>query len=267
MKQELIKPIVKVGNSAGVILPKEWLNGNAKIELIEKPLDLKADILRIVGGYLSRTAGIYIVGSYARNEQEEDSDVDVIVITKNVNKRVKKGKYEITYISKEEVERQLNENALPILPMIKEARAIINGDLIKEYAKWNLNKKNLKWHIETTKSAMKVVEKFIELEEDKEIGRHKISDNIMYSLILRLRGVYIVDCMAKNRIPATKELLKLIIRLSGGKEAYYAYKRSKEKSSGLEKVSTEQARKIYGYVNKKIKDQEEWLKAKSEESK
>ncbi|MBS3090175.1 nucleotidyltransferase domain-containing protein [Candidatus Pacearchaeota archaeon] len=266
MKQELIKPIIKVGNSAGVLLPRDWLNGNAKIELIKKPLDLKGDILGIVGGYLSRIAGVYVAGSYARNEQEEGSDVDVLVITENVNKKIKKGKYDITYISKGEVERQLSENALPILPMIKEAQAIINGDLIKEYAKWNLNKKNLKWHIKTTKSAMKIVEKFIELEEDKKTGRHKISDNIAYSLILRLREVHIVDCMAKNKIPATKELLKLIVRLSGDKEAYYAYKRSKEKSSGLKRISTEQARKIYSYVNKKIKEQEEWLKAKSEES-
>ena len=38
MKQELIKQIVKVGNSAGVILPREWLNGKARIELIEKAI-------------------------------------------------------------------------------------------------------------------------------------------------------------------------------------------------------------------------------------
>ena len=32
---KLIKQIVKVGNSAGVILPKEWYGGKARVEFIE----------------------------------------------------------------------------------------------------------------------------------------------------------------------------------------------------------------------------------------
>ena len=40
-KQELIKPIVRMGNSACVLLPKAWVDGKARVELIEKPIDIK----------------------------------------------------------------------------------------------------------------------------------------------------------------------------------------------------------------------------------
>ena len=69
---ELVRPIVRVGNSAGVILPREWLNGKAKIELIARPLDIKKEVFEILEDYFQDIIGIYLVGSYARNEQNDE---------------------------------------------------------------------------------------------------------------------------------------------------------------------------------------------------
>ena len=88
MEQELIKPIVKVGNSAEVLMPKEWINGKEYIKLIKKPLNLKKDILEILDSYLEDILGVYLVGSYERNEQKDESDVDVLVITEKENKKI-----------------------------------------------------------------------------------------------------------------------------------------------------------------------------------
>src|SRR3989338_8033193 len=151
---QLIKPIVKVGNSAGVILPREWLHGKAKIEIIARPINIKKDIMEIIEPYLQDIKGIYITGSYTRNEQEERSDVDVIVITEKTRKRIEKHPYEIIIMPEEEVERELKTNALPLLPMLKESKPILNISLIKKYLKTPLTKENLKWHIELTKSAL-----------------------------------------------------------------------------------------------------------------
>ena len=79
MKQELIKPIVKVGNSAGIILPKEWLNGKEKVELIETPKDIKKELLEVLDSYLPDIIGIYLTGSYARGEETPESDIDILV--------------------------------------------------------------------------------------------------------------------------------------------------------------------------------------------
>ena len=140
MIRELIKPIVRVGNSAGVLLPKNWINGKARIELIEKPIDIKKDVLEILDPYLQNIEGIYLIGSYAREEQTKKSDVDILVITNKINKKIKKGKYEIILISKEKVESALEKNILPILPMLKEAKPLVNSSLIEKYKKTQLKK-------------------------------------------------------------------------------------------------------------------------------
>ena len=79
MEQELVKQVVRVGNSAGVILPREWLNAKAKVKLVGEPLNIKKNVLEILAPYLGDVIGIYIVGSYAREEETERSDVDVLV--------------------------------------------------------------------------------------------------------------------------------------------------------------------------------------------
>ncbi len=260
MKQELIKPVVKVGNSAGVILPKNWINGKARIELIEKPLDIKKDILEILEPYLQDIEGVYLIGSYARGEQTKESDVDVLVITNKINKKIKKGKYELILIQKDKIEIALESNIIPILPMLKEAKPLVNSSLIKEYQTTKLTKKNLKWHIELTKSALNVNKEIIKL--DKETNSDS-SDGIAYSLILRFREAYIVDCLIKNKIPKKKELIDLIKRTSGSLKAYEGYLRTKNNEKDKNELPVQEAKKLYEYVCKKIDEQEKWAKTKS----
>ena len=260
MIQELIKPIIKVGNSAGVILPKNWINGEARIELIEKPLNIKKDILEILDPYLQNIEGIYLIGSYARGEQTKESDVDVLVITNKISKKIKKGKYELILIPKENVELALEKNILPILPMLKEAKPILNNSLIEKYKKTQLTKKNLKSHIELTKSALGINQGFIKLDEEM---KSNSGDGVAYSLILRLRGTYIIDCLIKNKIPTKKELLNLIKKISGSLKAYEGYLRVKNNEKKKNELPIEESKKLYDYIFKKIKEQEKWVKIKS----
>jgi len=52
MENELIKSTIRVGNSAGVLLPKEYLNTQVKIVL--QPLNIEKDILGQLGSQLSK---------------------------------------------------------------------------------------------------------------------------------------------------------------------------------------------------------------------
>jgi predicted nucleotidyltransferase len=259
MKQELVKPIVRVGNSAGVLLPKEWLNGRARIELVEKPIDIKSDVIERLGPYLDKTFGIYIVGSYARNEQTKESDVDILVITENIDKRIEEGKYNLILISKQELEKQLKSNALPLIPMLKEAKPLLNSKLIEKYKKTELMKDNLRFHIETTKSALKMNKEAIDIAR---MAGEVVSKNISYSLILRLRETYIVEQINKNKLPSNKELIRLIIKITGSKSLYENYLRIKENKKPLKDISIEESEKLHIYINKKIKEQEKWIKTR-----
>jgi len=260
---ELIKNTVKVGNSAGVLLPREWLG--TKVKVVLEPLDIEKDVLDILihENLLNEVIGIYLVGSYARDEQEPDSDIDILVITESINKKIEKARYDIMLISKEELKKQLESNALPLLPMLKESKVIINKELKEKYSNTEITKRNINWHIKTTKSAMKVIEKSIELSKEMDMEE---GDGSAYSLILRLRTLYIIDCLRKNKLWNKKELLKLIKKISGSLIAYEGYLRVKNNpEQKIEyKLKIEEAEKLMDYVIKKTKEIENWLKERND---
>ena len=101
MKQELIKKAFKLGNSAGVLLPIEWINKKVSVKLVEE--SISQDIFEILekSNLLKNTIGIFLAGSYARGEETELSDIDVLILTDEINKQVKIGKYEIIFISQD----------------------------------------------------------------------------------------------------------------------------------------------------------------------
>ena len=261
MKQELIKPIVKVGNSAGVLLPREWLNGKARIELVEKPLDINSDILEILRPDLESINGIYITGSYARHEETEKSDVDVLVITENIEKRLKSGKYDILLVPRETLKQRLEDDALPLLPMILEAEPILNKKLLDEYKTIKLTKTNLKYYIETTKSALDFVREDIKLSREIKQG---VGDASAYSLILRLRTFYIIDCLKNKKIWKKSEFLDLVKKITGSLKAYNIYEEVKNNKKSDYNLEIEEAEKLADFVNKRLEQTEKWLKERKD---
>jgi len=229
MEEELIKPVVRVGNSAGVVLPIEWYGGEAIIKLIRKPLNIKSDVLRIIEPFLDSVLGVYLVGSYSRREEDKNSDIDILVITEDINKKIIKGKYDILLISREEVKKAM-KIVVPIIPMIREAAPIINKNLLNELKKEKIKKEHLKWHIDTTKSSLKIIKEILVLDG------LKVNGNVIYQLILRLRQVYIVDCLLKNKDYSKKYFLQML-KKKGIYELYEVYKMEKngKKSKAIEK--------------------------------
>lgn len=258
---ELIKNTIRVGNSAGVLLPKKFLNTQVKIVL--QPLNIEKDILEILfkEKILKNTLGVYLIGSYARKEQTIESDIDVLVITKNINKRIEKGKYDLLLVSKEIIDEKMRKNIFPLLPMIIEAKPIINEELLNKYINPSLTKKNLKWNIDTTKSAMNVVKEYIKLAEEMQ---EKVSDAASYSLILRLRTIYIINCLKKGKIWKKREFLSLIKKISGSLTAYERYLDSKNNNTKAYKLPIGEAKKLMDYNNEKIREIEKWLKERKD---
>jgi len=260
INMELIKTTTSWGNSAGVLLPREWKNKEVKIILIDRTSQVKKEIFDILNSYLDDIIGIYLVGSYARNEQTQKSDIDLLVITNKINKRIERGKYSIILIPEEKIKKQLERNILPLLPMLKEAKPILNAPLIEGYKETRLTKKNIKWHIDTTKSAMNVVKASIKV--SKEIGINE-SDASAYSLILRLRTLYIIDCLKNNKIWTKKDFLRLVKKIAGSLISYEEYLRVKAGNKKIrDKLPLKEAENLMNYNNKKIREIEKWVKEK-----
>lgn len=253
---KVVKQVVRVGNTGGVLVPREWVNGRAEVRLLEEPLEVERDILEIIRPFLQDVRGIYLVGSYARDEQTARSDVDVLVITGRTTRKIIKGKYQIILISQENLEEHLKENALPLLPMILEAKPLVNAELIESYKRTELTKRNLSWYLETTKSALRVIKTAFTL--SRGVGE-SVSDDIAYSIILRLRGVTHIDCIKTGRAWTKKEFLALVRKLSGSLEVYEAYLRSKDGARNRRVVALEAATRILNYIEGRITEQEKWV--------
>lgn len=239
---EIIKQTRKLGNSAGVLLPKDWLNAVVKVSMVNSLVP--NEIIKSID--LRRAEGVYLSGSYARNEQTTDSDIDILVITEDINKFVRKGKYEITYIPEKDI---IGMNVLIYYPMLIESKTIVNEPLkkrIMEKIKKKLYGEYLMTYIKNTKEMLSLNEKEIKLSElEKE---EYVNNSVGYSLILRLRTYYILDCLRKNRLWSKKEFLAIVKRISGSESAYQSYLNAKNNKES-KVLQTGEAKRILNHLN------------------
>jgi len=193
--EQITRIVQQIGNGGHIYLPKEIVGQKVVINLIEKSMeDIEEEILHILKPCLKNIKGIYIYGSYARGEQTPESDIDILVITDGkvkIKKRI--NEYDIVSLSLEQVEKTIGYTAVLILPMLKEARTILNQELVERYKKERLTKKNTRWYIETTESSLKLAKDWIGDKDSKSM------QHIVYPLIMRLRGLHLIESLIRNK--------------------------------------------------------------------
>ncbi|MBS3151300.1 nucleotidyltransferase domain-containing protein [Candidatus Woesearchaeota archaeon] len=205
IEEQIKKRVVGFGNGSIVYTPKSWIGREVIIALPK--LSLKEEVLDLLKPYLENIQGIYLYGSYARGEQEQDSDIDVLVISDKRFSLEKKG-YDINVRSLENLKKILIEN--PVYSLIfKEAKTVLNKSLLDNLKKIKLpiSKPNFSFILDTTKDVLEINKQLIDIEDDS-------FDNVavIYSLVLRLRGLYMVDCVLKNRLYSNKDFKKFVIK-------------------------------------------------------
>lgn len=248
-----IKRAVKAGNSSAVVLPRAWLNKEVRVELIAKtPEIILSDVLDIARKYidLKNIIGIYLAGSYAREEQEVNSDIDILVITDNIDKEtINEGIYSILIISSELLGQKLKNDLLPIGQMIKESQPLLNANYINSI-NVKVTKDNVKWYIDTTEDKLRIIGKVM----DNAIKNKKkyLDDKVAYTLILRIRTLDIIKKLMKNKNYSKKEFVKIINNISKSKNPYARYFAVKNNSEENEGIGIEEAERLYDYLAKKL---------------
>ena len=247
MKQ-LTKLVQQIGNGGHIYLPKEMVGKRIVINLVEKTMEeIEYEILNILKPHLKHIKGIYLYGSYARNEQTPESDIDVLVITDDkvkIKKRI--NEYEITSLSLDQLEKTLDHTAVLILPILKEAIPILNQDLIEKYRKTNLTKKNTKWYIETTESSLKLASYSI---------KEKDMPTIVYPLIMRLKGLHMIKSLINNKAYSNKEVMGYLVKkgisINKVKQLYRMYSEHRDnKLVSRNKINNEDILILYKIVTK-----------------
>ncbi|MCX6750019.1 MAG: nucleotidyltransferase domain-containing protein [Candidatus Pacearchaeota archaeon] len=249
-----IKKAIKAGNSSAVILPRAWLNKKVRVELIKKTPDIiLTEVIEILKKHISLrdVIGIYLVGSYARGEEDENSDVDVLIITDNIDKEmIQEGVYNLLIVSYQLISQKLNQNLFPVGQMLKEAKPLINSDYIKDL-EIKVTKKNVKWYLDSTEEKLNLMKEY--LNDSKKNGENLLGNTIAYSLILRIRTLEIIRKLIQNKSYSKKEFLRLIKRVSNGTTAYEGYLTVKNNQKEKSKLKIDEAEKLYEYLKQDLK--------------
>ncbi len=248
MKQ-ITKIVQEIGNGAHIYLPKETIGKKVVITLAEKTVeDIEKEIISMLNPYLKHIKGIYLHGSYARNEQTPESDIDILVITDGkikIKKRIRE--YEIISSTEKQIEKTIKNNAVLILPIIKEAKPILNQDITEEYKRQKLTKKNTRWYIETTESSLKLAKNWI---SDKDI---KSMPNIVYPLILRLRGLYLIEALIHDKKYSNEDIIDYLAKknINKSEQLYRMYREHRDnKTISKNSINYTDIEKLYGVVYK-----------------
>ena len=192
--EQLIRKVTKVGNGAHVLIPKEWIDD--EVILTRKPkVDIKKEILKLIYPYIEDIQAVFLYGSYAREEQTDKSDVDILIISDKKIK-IKNKKYDVLIISKDKIPKAIKSNPILIYSILKEAKPIINNSLLQELQSQKINKNLFKEFISSTKRIIKINEDMFEL--DKLDGKNLKSKSVIYSIFLRLRGVFIINSLLEK---------------------------------------------------------------------
>src|SRR3989344_4814890 len=80
VKEAIEKQVVGFGNGSIVYTPKKWIGEKVLVILEEKPMDIKGETMEMLKPHLESVEGVYLYGSFARNEQAEKSDIDILGI-------------------------------------------------------------------------------------------------------------------------------------------------------------------------------------------
>ena len=245
--------VSKWGNSAGVSVPRAWLGQEVKIILVDRSLQIRKEVFDILKEDFEDIMGVYLVGSYARGEQTKESDIDVIAISKVLKKEIVSGKYHVSIYPLESVKKTMKENPMMIYPRLVEAKVLFNGFFL-DNLDLEFRKRNYSGFIEDTKGIIKMNREILEL--DKLEGNRLTSVDVIYSIVLRLRGMFILKCLECGKKYSLKSFnvwLKKEIKGIDFKRIYGAYRLIKLDKKPLERFNVDEVEKLLILLEKEVK--------------
>lgn|SRR3989338_1520316 len=207
VKDAVEKEVVSFGNGSIVYTPKKWVGKKVVVILEEKPLDIKGETMEILKPYLSSIEGVFLFGSFARNEQNEKSDIDLLVIADKKIDLEKKDKFDFLVKTKEQFEKEIKK-APSLFPsqVVSEAKPVLNESLLNELKKIEATP-DFKNFFDDTLGAFKKTKELLETNKGKGFLD---SNTAIYSLILRLKTLFIIQCRKKSRVFSNKRFKELL---------------------------------------------------------
>jgi len=122
---EFIKKTIKVGNSAGVLLPKKLLGSEVKIIVINRPINIKKFVFRFLSEFLQDISGVYITNK---------KPLEILAISSSTKKIIEEDKIKISIVPLQMIKKDLKTNQI-LRQKLSQSETILNNSLLIELKK------------------------------------------------------------------------------------------------------------------------------------
>ena len=255
IREQVMKTVVKSGNGGAVWVPRGWL-GEEVVVILPQKLELKERIFNSLAPHFKDIISVCIYGSYARKEQTEESDIDILIITKDKTLNLEVKGMDIMSIPLEKLRNSIEKYPTMYYQIVHESQPLFNSSALDELKKIKINRESLRDYLKDTKDHIKSNIELLEL--DKLDSGLLESFSVLYSAILRLKGVFISKCIIKKETFSNKKFRRWLIQ-QGMKnqefeDSYNAYRlvRDNKDTKNL-KINLKIAEKLLKILGNQIK--------------
>jgi len=260
-QEKIVKQVRAFGTGAAVIVPKYWIG--ERVEISVKTIPWKQELIKLILPYLDKIKGVYLIGSYARGEEKADSDIDILIVAEEQLK-IESKRFHISILTSENLDKR-SFLKIFLYAALLEAKAILNASLLQELKqKAKPCYKEVKDYLYTTKLGINSIDSLISIDKSEE-SKYFTSMGVIYSIILRLRGLFILKNSLKGRATSLKEFRKELINKGISKnileEFYGVYlKEKKDMKIGQKKILLKDVEKIMNILKKWYEQRNKELK-------
>lgn len=247
---KIMKKVVEIGNGAAVYVPREYKGRQVLIVLPEGIEEIKKRVLARLIDFMPNVLGVYLYGSYARGESTKASDIDLLIVVKEKNDKIKAlfDDIDVRVLTLESIRNSIKNFPVPIMIMLREAEVFLNPLLLEELRQEKYDLKGLRWHFEDIKRIIKIIEGFIKLDE-KDIDASHI-----YSLMMRARVLFIIECLLEKKAFSNEGVKKKLLKYGLSErlfDCYYQiYQKIRANETVKEKVNKEEIEKLIDIIKR-----------------
>lgn len=189
-KEQLTRYVREIGNGAHVLLPRNWIGDEVVVTRTPTP-PVRQRILDLLEPHLDKIIGAYLYGSHVRGEARAESDVDILLITSD-KLDLSHPAFEILSIREADLDAAFKSEPLLLHAILAEARPIINGALLESLQeRFELTPRACRPFLSATRRIVGIARTALDIESQG--AEPPISkEGLTYSLVLRLRGLFIL---------------------------------------------------------------------------